>query len=104
MASRAEEATLRGRSRAGRAAASRTSTNTLTAGQRWLFVFALLTFWSIVLGIGAWLIALYAFRKMAKVDPIMTKVYSRHLRYAPFYPAQPRFTGKEAETPPSWIK
>ena len=69
-----------------------------------MLVFALLTFWSIVLGIGAWLIALYALRKMAKVDPIMTKVYSRHLRYAPFYPAQPRFTAKEAETPPSWIK
>ncbi len=44
MASRADEATLRGRSRAGRAAASRTSAKTLTAGQRWLFVFALLTF------------------------------------------------------------
>ena len=30
--------------------------------------------------------------------------YSRHLRYAPFYPAQSRVTGRETETPPGWIK
>ena len=69
-----------------------------------MLIFALLTFWSIVLGTAAWLGAVYALRKMAKVDPIMTRVYSRHLRYAPFYPAQPRVTGREAEVPPGWIK
>ncbi len=69
-----------------------------------MLIFALLTFWSIVLGVGAWLVALYALRKMARSDPIMTRVYSRHLRYAPFYPAQTRVTGKEAELPPGWIK
>lgn len=69
-----------------------------------MLVFALLTFWSIVLGVGAWLVAIYTLRKMARADPMMTRVYSRHLRYAPFYPAQPRVTGKEAEIPRGWIQ
>ena len=69
-----------------------------------MLVFSLLTFWSAVVGASAWMLAVYGLRKMAKTDPIMTRVYSRHLKYAPFYPAQPRFTGREAETPPGWIK
>lgn len=69
-----------------------------------MLVFALLTFWSMVLGVGAWLLAVYVLRKMAHADPIMSRVYSRHLRYARFYPAQPRVTGREAEIPTGWIK
>lgn len=39
-------------------------------------------------GLGIWLIALWALRKMAKADPLMTKVYWRHIKYRPWYPAR----------------
>lgn len=37
-----------------------------------------------------WLVALWGLRAMAEVDPYLSKVYLRSLRYRPFYPARSR--------------
>lgn len=34
-----------------------------------------------------WLVLVAALRQMAKADPMMSKVYLRHIRYRPFYPS-----------------
>ncbi len=36
-----------------------------------------------------WLVLSTSLRMMAKKDPIMTKIYKRHLRYAKYYRAKP---------------
>ncbi|MDO5484086.1 MAG: conjugal transfer protein TrbD [Desulfovibrionaceae bacterium] len=35
-----------------------------------------------------WLIAVFALRRMAKADPIMSRVWLRHIRQQDFYPAK----------------
>ncbi len=35
-----------------------------------------------------WVCTLWSLRRMAKTDPIMSRVYIRHVRYAPYYPAR----------------
>lgn len=41
-------------------------------------------------GIGLWLLAMPALRWMAKVDPMLSKVYRRHLKYRRHYSARSR--------------
>lgn len=41
-----------------------------------------------VFGIALWFGALYAFRVMAKADPMMRHIYLRHRRYKAYYPAR----------------
>lgn len=41
-----------------------------------------------VFGIALWFGALFAFRIMAKSDPMMRHVYLRHRRYKAYYPAR----------------
>jgi type IV secretion system protein TrbD len=41
-----------------------------------------------VVGITLWLLSLFLFRAMAKVDPKMRHVYLRQRRYAAYYPAR----------------
>lgn len=38
-----------------------------------------------LLGLVIWLICIHGLRKMAKADPIMSKVYIRQLKYGHFY-------------------
>lgn len=47
--------------------------------QNWLAFFA---------GAGFWIFALWVLRLMAKSDPQLRKVYLRHRRYKPYYPAR----------------
>ena len=35
-----------------------------------------------------WLVALFALRRMAKADPIMSRVWLRHIKQQEFYPAK----------------
>lgn len=45
--------------------------------------------WLVVtLTIFFWLFVVWMFRRMAKADPIMTKVWARHVGYGHFYPAR----------------
>ena len=43
---------------------------------------------SFVAGFCLWFLAFYILKKMAKHDPILSKIYWRHIRYASFYPAK----------------
>lgn len=38
-------------------------------------------------GMTIWAVAAYGLRRMAKVDPILSKIYVRHRKYADFYPS-----------------
>jgi type IV secretion system protein VirB3/type IV secretion system protein VirB4 len=47
-----------------------------------------LTIVSAVAAVSFWLVAVFALRRMAKADPIMSKVWLRHIRQQEFYPAK----------------
>jgi len=51
---------------------------------------AILTLPSVIFGIIVWSLLIGALRRMAKVDPMMSKVYLRNRRYRDFYPANSR--------------
>ena|ERR1700681_1502749 len=53
-----------------------------------IFVFALVTWWSIMLGVGLWVVGVALLVRMGKEDPQMRKAYLRHVRYQAFYPAK----------------
>ena len=47
-----------------------------------------LTAVSIVSAAAFWIMAVFALRRMAKADPIMSKVWLRHVKQQEFYPAK----------------
>ena len=47
-----------------------------------------LTAVSIVSAAALWIMAVFALRRMAKADPIMSKVWLRHVKQQEFYPAK----------------
>jgi type IV secretion system protein VirB3/type IV secretion system protein VirB4 len=47
-----------------------------------------LTFVSIATAALFWLAAVFALRRMAKADPIMSRVWLRHIKQQDFYPAK----------------
>lgn len=49
-----------------------------------------------------WAVLLAGLRAMAKADPLMRKVYVRHVNYASFYAAHARPRAEGATTPWSW--
>ena len=53
-----------------------------------ILVFALVTWWSILLGTLLWLVGVVLLVRMGKEDPLMRPVYLRHVRYQAFYPAK----------------
>lgn len=67
-----------------------------------MLVFALVTWWSVVGGIGLWLAAVAILSRMAKADPMMRQVYVRHLRYPSFFPAKSHLAAKTASQPRGW--
>ena len=50
-----------------------------------ILIFVVITLYAAVLGCVAWFITIAALRRMAKSDPLMRRVYLRHIRYRPFY-------------------
>ena len=52
-----------------------------------ILIFVVLTWYATLLGSAIWVVAVAALRMMAKADPIMRKVYIRHIRYRPAYRA-----------------
>lgn len=48
-----------------------------------------LTAVSMVSAILFWLVSVFALRRLAKADPIMSRVWLRHIRHQEFYPARP---------------
>ena len=52
-----------------------------------ILIFVVLTLYSALLGIAVWTVIVSALRMMAKADPMMRKVYLRHISYRPGYRA-----------------
>lgn len=50
-----------------------------------ILIFVVLTLYSALLGIVAWIVVVAALRMMAKADPMMRGVYIRHISYLPHY-------------------
>ncbi|MDR7030921.1 conjugal transfer protein TrbD [Rhizobium rosettiformans] len=59
----------------------------LTALAAIILIFVVLTWYAALFGLAIWLIALAALRMMAKADPLMRRVYIRHISYKAFYRA-----------------
>lgn len=52
-----------------------------------ILIFVVLTVYSALFGIAIWITIVGALRMMAKADPLMRKVYVRHISYKPYYKA-----------------
>ncbi len=52
-----------------------------------ILIFVVLTVYSAVIGILVWTVVVAALRAMAKADPLMRRVYIRHVAFRPFYRA-----------------
>jgi type IV secretory pathway TrbD component len=53
-----------------------------------ILVFLALSVMAFLLGVILWLSTVAILRRMAKIDSALTKVYRRHIRYRPYYPAR----------------
>ncbi len=59
----------------------------LTALAAVILIFVVLTWYAALFGLAIWMIAVAALRMMAKADPLMRRVYVRHISYKTFYRA-----------------
>lgn len=59
----------------------------LTALAAIILIFVVLTWYAALSGIAIWLVAVAALRMMAKTDPLMRRVYLRHISYKASYHA-----------------
>lgn len=59
----------------------------LTALAAVILIFVVLTWYAALFGLAIWMIAVAALRMMAKADPLMRRVYIRHISYKAFYRA-----------------
>ncbi|MCX8570875.1 conjugal transfer protein TrbD [Aminobacter sp. MET-1] len=50
-----------------------------------ILIFVVLTIHSAVLGIAVWILVVAALRMMAKADPMMRRIYLRHVSYRSYY-------------------
>jgi type IV secretory pathway TrbD component len=44
-------------------------------------------FWITIFALSFWVLVFTGLKMMAKADPIMSRIYLRHIRYRPYYPA-----------------
>lgn len=59
----------------------------LTALAAIILIFVVLTWYAALFGMAIWMIAVAVLRTMAKADPLMRRVYVRHISYKTFYRA-----------------
>lgn len=52
-----------------------------------ILIFVVLTVYSALIGIAVWIVIAGVLRMMAKADPLVRKVYIRHISYRPYYKA-----------------
>lgn len=52
-----------------------------------VLIFVVLTVYSALFGIIVWIVVVAALRMMAKADPMMRRIYIRHISYKPIYRA-----------------
>ena len=67
-----------------------------------ILVFALVTWWSITLGILLWLAGAALLVRMGKADPLMRGVYLRHVKYQSFYPTRASLDSTGVRLPRPW--
>lgn len=65
-------------------------------------IFSVATVWAIAVGISAWVFAVAALSRMAKVDPLLRHVYVRHVRYARYYAAKSGIDAEAMEVSKVW--
>lgn len=53
-----------------------------------MLVFTAMTWVSTITAAVVWPVGIWALRTMAKADPVMSKVYLKHVRYKSYYPAR----------------
>lgn len=51
-----------------------------------------------IVGLAVWLGAVWGLRRLAKFDPQLSGVITRHFNFQKFYPAQPLFCARSAPT------
>ncbi|TAV87052.1 conjugal transfer protein TrbD (plasmid) [Rhizobium ruizarguesonis] len=59
----------------------------ITALAAIILIFVVLTIYSALFGATLWIVIVAALRMMAKADPLMRRVYIRHMAYRPSYRA-----------------
>ena len=60
------------------------------------------TWWSALLGVIFWVIAIAVLKRLGKQDPMMRQVLLRHLRYKDSYPASSGVDRVAAQQPKGW--
>jgi type IV secretory pathway TrbD component len=53
-----------------------------------ILAFSIMTLWGVALAAVIWPCSVWALSRMAKADPIMRKVWRKHVQYKPYYPAK----------------
>ena len=64
--------------------------------------FSLGTWWGIGLCVGFWIVAVAVLQRMGKADPLLRRVYLRHIRYRSFYPAKSGLFSRCLLPPRNW--
>ena len=64
--------------------------------------FSLACWWGVGVAAALWIASIAALQRMAKADPLLRRVYLRHIRYAAFYPAKSGIRSPSPETPANW--
>src|SRR3954471_18220945 len=64
--------------------------------------FSLATWWGVGVAALVWIGSIGVLQRMANADPLLRRVYLRHIHYAGFYGAKSGLYARSAETPPSW--
>jgi type IV secretion system protein VirB3 len=52
-----------------------------------IFILSLFRWWTVAIGVGLWMVGLFFLQRIAEKDPIMSKTFSRSLKYRKFIPA-----------------
>jgi type IV secretion system protein VirB3 len=64
--------------------------------------FSLASWWGVGVAVALWLGSIGVLQRMASADPLLRRVYLRHIRYLGFYRAKSGLYARSAETPPRW--
>ncbi|NQY73241.1 MAG: VirB3 family type IV secretion system protein [Candidatus Margulisbacteria bacterium] len=60
----------------------------LTGLMSFTLIFSSMSVMVMVIGIGIWFAITAILRLMAKFDPVLSKIYIRHIKYRAYYPAK----------------
>lgn len=67
-----------------------------------VMAFSIMTLWGVMLAAVIWPCAVWSLSRMAKADPIMRKVWRKHVQYKPYYPAKSLMRVSSPSTRESW--